>query len=104
MLLSTSLSVHVANMPMIGPPEEEILIIIDEVSRDDDDKIEKSCWREFLWYGPYVGSCMVLMLEVLVLGRIFEYEVCGILGGYKRSIHQSNADFDHNSIGTIYIH
>ena len=31
---------------MIGPPEEEILILIDEVLSNDD-KIEKLCFREF---------------------------------------------------------
>ena len=50
MLLSTSLSVHVTNMKMIGPPEEEILIIFDEVSRDDDEKIEKLCQKDYFWY------------------------------------------------------
>jgi hypothetical protein len=43
-------------MTMSGPPEEEISIITDEVSSDHDEKIEKSCWREFWWYVPCVGS------------------------------------------------
>ena len=50
MLLSTSLSVHVANMKMIGPTDEEIFIIYyDEVSSDDDEKNEKLCQKDFFW-------------------------------------------------------
>ncbi len=52
-------------MTVIGPPDEEILIIFDEVASADNDKIEKLCQKDFFWHFSYVGTCTVLMLEVL---------------------------------------
>ena len=47
-----------------------------------------------LWIVPCVGSCIILICKVLVLGRT-------VLEQCKSLIHQSNAEFDHGSNGTI---
>ena len=83
MLLSTSLSVHVAKMKMIGPTDEEILIIFDEVSSDDDEKNEKLCQKDFFLENLHVGTCTVLMIEALFLGRFF---ACMYRGEYSKDM------------------
>ena len=68
--LTTSSSIHVANMTMIRPSRKEIWISLDGVLADDDGKNGIVRWGEFFLVCLYRGLCRHLMLEVLFLDTI----------------------------------
>ena len=69
-LLTTSSSIHVANMAMIRPSQKEIWISLDGVLADNDGKNEVVHWGEFFFVCLYRGLCRHLILEVLFLDTI----------------------------------